>query len=75
MNFFENPDDLVDQLYSWYPEMDGFNTQERTEAASHLITDFLFASQAYNEAHNHAQYFTIHYYERLEAQILQKLHT
>ena len=56
MNFYENADDMVDELYRLYPEMDSFNTQERTEAASQLLTDFGFASQAYNEAHNHATY-------------------
>ena len=59
MNFYENAEDMVDELYRLYPEMDSYNTQERTEAASQLLTDFGFASQAYNEAHNHATYLCL----------------
>ena len=54
MNFYDNAEDLVDELYRLYPEMDSYNTQERTEAASQMLTDFAFGSQAYNEAKHHA---------------------
>lgn len=54
MGFFDNADDLVDELFAQYPDMDSSNTHERTVAASNLLTDFVFGSQAYNEAHHHA---------------------
>ncbi len=56
MNVYDNPDELVDVLFEKYPAMTSSSTQERTEAAGQLFTDFLFASGAYNEAHNHALY-------------------
>ena len=59
MNVYENADDMVDELYRLYPEMDSYNTQERTEAASQFLTDLAFASQAYNEAQHHATYFCL----------------
>ena len=59
MNVYENADYMVDELYRLYPEMDSYNTQERTEAASQVLTDLAFASQAYNEAQHHATYFCL----------------
>ena len=58
MNFYDNAEEMVDELYRLYPDMDSYNTQERTEAASQLLTDFAFGSQAYNEAQHHATYMS-----------------
>ena len=56
MNIYDNAEDLVDELFNQYPEMDSFNTHERTVAASQMLIDFAFGSQAYYEAHQHAMY-------------------
>ena len=53
MNFYDNAEEMVDELYNLYPEMDSLNTHERTLAASQMLTDFAFGSWAYYEAHHH----------------------
>ncbi len=56
MNYYDNAVEVVDSIYSQYPEMDDLNTEVRTKAASQMLTDFVFGSQAYSEAKHHARY-------------------